>query len=158
MSCAHLVMVECFQESSCQELELVVRSALKLMKTRNRVPRETVTLRLRGDKSTPTKHLTPPPHHNSRPAAAHTGRETHYNETGGRGRARRRTTGPPPPIWPKIGPPKLAPERGGPGPGGQSIAIETWTLILARPHTSLKQSFNISVLARPLVVEANWPH
>ena len=28
------------------------------------------------DKFTPTKHLTPPPHHSSRPAAAHTETET----------------------------------------------------------------------------------
>jgi len=28
------------------------------------------------DKFTPTKHLTPPPHHSSRPAAAHTDTET----------------------------------------------------------------------------------
>jgi len=29
------------------------------------------------DKFTPTKHLTPPPHHSSRPASAHTDTETH---------------------------------------------------------------------------------
>jgi len=29
-----------------------------------------------ADKFTPTKHLTPPPHHSSRPAAAHTDTET----------------------------------------------------------------------------------
>ena len=28
------------------------------------------------DKFTPTKHITPPPHHSSRPAVAHTGTET----------------------------------------------------------------------------------
>jgi len=39
--------------------------------------------------------------------------------------------GPPQPIWPIVGPPKLAPE-GGPGLGGQSKG--TWTLVLARPH------------------------
>ena len=31
---------------------------------------------LDDDKFTPTKHLTPPPHHSSRPAAAHTDTET----------------------------------------------------------------------------------
>ena len=31
-----------------------------------------------GDKFTPTKHLTPPPHHSSRPAAAYTDTETPY--------------------------------------------------------------------------------
>jgi len=42
------------------------------------------------DKFTPTKHLTPPPHHSSRPAAAHTDTETpllHQKK----GRAHRRT-------------------------------------------------------------------
>ena len=34
-------------------------------------------------------------------------------------------------MWPIVGPPKLAPERGH-GPGGQSKG--TWTLVLARPH------------------------
>ena len=81
------------------------------------------------DKFTPTKHLTPPPHHSSsRPAAAHTETETpllHQKKSVGP------VDGPPQPIWPIVGPPKLAPE-GGPGPGGQSKG--TWTLILARPH------------------------
>jgi len=38
----------------------------------------------RDDKSTPTKHLTPPPHHSSRPAAAHTDTETPLPSKGGR--------------------------------------------------------------------------
>ena len=41
------------------------------------------------DKFTPTKHLTPPPHHSSRPAAAHTDTETPLQKK--KGRARRRT-------------------------------------------------------------------
>jgi len=43
-----------------------------------------------GDKFTPTKHLTPPPHHSSRPAAAHTDTETPLLQKK-QGRARRRT-------------------------------------------------------------------
>jgi len=38
------------------------------------------------DKFTPTKHLTPPPHHSSRPAAAHTDTETPLPKKGGGGR------------------------------------------------------------------------
>jgi len=37
------------------------------------------------DKFTPTKHLTPPPHHSSRPAAAHTDTETPLQKKGGQG-------------------------------------------------------------------------
>ena len=81
------------------------------------------------DKFTPTEHLTPPPHHSSsRPAAAHTETEPpllHQQKREGP------VDRPPQPIWPIVGPPKLAPE-GGPGPGGQSKG--TWTLVLARPH------------------------
>jgi len=42
------------------------------------------------DKFTPTKQLTPPPHHSSRPAAAHTDTETPVLQKK-KGRARRRT-------------------------------------------------------------------
>jgi len=37
---------------------------------------EPETITQDDDKFTPTKHLTPPPHHSSRPAAAHTDTET----------------------------------------------------------------------------------
>jgi len=53
--------------------------------------------------------------------------------------------GPPQPMWPIVGPPRLAPE-GGPGPGGQSKG--TWTLVLARPHgvdTKFQKSAQIIV-------------
>ena len=97
------------------------------------------------DKFTPTKHLIPFPHHSSsRPAAAHTETETpllHQRPKKGVGPV----DGPPQPIWPIVGPPKLAPE-GGPGPGGQSKG--TWRLVLARPHgveTKFRKSAQIFV-------------
>jgi len=61
------------------------------------------------DKFTPTKHLTPPPHHSSRPAAAHTDTETPLQNKGGVGPV----DGPPQPIWPTFWPPKLAPNEQG---------------------------------------------
>jgi len=67
------------------------------------------TLLSDDDKFTPTKHLTPPPHHSSRPAAAHTDTETpllHQKK----GRARRRTAPTGLAQRPIVGPPKLAPE------------------------------------------------
>ena len=95
------------------------------------------------DKFTPTEHLTPPPHHSSsRPAAAHTETEPpllHQQKREGP------VDRPPQPIWPIVGPPKLAPE-GGPGPGGQSKG--TWTPVLARPHgveTKFQKSAQIIV-------------
>jgi len=74
-----------------------------------------------------TKHLTCPPPASppQQPAAAadpkptkaaHTNTERHNCCTQKRGRTRSRRRGPPQPMWPIIGPPKLAPE-GGPGLG-----------------------------------------
>jgi len=39
-------------------------------------PNPVIDMIILDDKFTPTKHLTPPPHHSSRPAAAHTDTET----------------------------------------------------------------------------------
>jgi len=66
--------------------------------------------------------------------------------------------GPPKPIWPIVGPPKLAP-KGGPGPGGQSKG--TWTLVFARPHgaeTKFQKSAQIIVPGVGWLPAAVQPH
>jgi len=119
------------------------------MRARKLAAQRDKTLYVDDDKFTPTKHLTPPPHHSSsRPAAAHTETETPLLH-------QKKRVGPidglPQPIWPIVGPPELAPE-GGPGPGGQSKG--TWTLVLAHPHGVIETKFKKS--AQIIVPGVGW--
>jgi len=112
----------------------------------------TVTMTGADDKFTPTYEshltLTNTPltlldhSHSSRPAARS---GSHRHGDGDTPAAPKRRVGPvdgpPQPIWPIVGPPKLAPE-GGPGPGGGQSSKGTWTYAgFSFSPSALKQSF-----------------